>query len=184
MMKRYFSLLACIVFIIGCISIPASAALVSPEVDDVISDVVVKDQNEDAVDLWFVRQDKTPDNLKPSSSDERVIASYDVEKRGEIEYPVTVTMKIAGIKKSSKLYVLAVDANGKVKKINVVLLGNGKVSFMLDKDYEAISFITDKKSTSIGTSDKTGDFATPCILSLLMIAGAAVVISGSKAKEN
>lgn len=183
-MKKIVALFVCALLLVGCVALPASAATTSPEVDDVISNVVVTDKTGSVKNLRFRRQSTVDDRLQPANQNERVIASYDIDKTGEVIYPVTITLDIAGIKKTSKLYALALSKDGSVAKIDVTILEDGKVSFVFDEDFLSISFITDKETTSVGTSDKTGNTTAVCVLAVMMLAAAGVVFAGSKVKEN
>lgn len=179
-MKKIISLLAAIVFVIGCMALPVSA-LVSPEVDDVITDVTVEDANGDEVEVELIRLKEVIDELKPESKDEAVISQYTLEVKGDPEYPITFTVKIAGIKTTSKVYLLAKDEDGSIQYIEAKVLANGKIQFTLDKYYSLLSVISDKKtSTQIGTSDKTGDVVTPIVLAVMFASASVAAVSKKK----
>ena len=182
-MKKIISVGLVLLMAISFMALPVSATE-SPEVDDVISNVVVVDKNNNKADVNLNRTDVKDDDLKPQGNDEKVIGYYNVSYKGTPKFPLTFTLKVAGIKKTSRVYVLAKDNDGNVKRIEAVVLGNEKIKFTFDKAYEVLSVITDKKtSTQVGTSDKTGDFATP-IIAICMLASLAVVYTAKKQKEN
>ncbi len=184
-MKKIVALFVCALLLVGCIALPASAATSSPEVDDVISNVVITDNTgTDIKNLRFIRQSTVDSKLQPANQNERVIASYDIEKTGEVSFPVTATLDIAGIKANSKIYALALSKDGSVVKVAVKVLSDGKISFVVEEEYVSLSFITDKETTSVGTSDKTGNTTAVCVLAVMMLAAAGVVFAGSKVKEN
>lgn len=179
-MKKVISILAVLILVIGCTMLPVSAE-VSPEIDDVISQVEAEDANGDKVDIDFVRNDELDEDLKPDSKEDKIIAQYDVIVEGEPEYPITVTLKVDGVKKGSKVYILAKDEDGSVQYIEAEVLENGKIRFIMDKYYPTIAIVSDvKTSSNIGTSDPTGDYTLPAAMTLLLVSGAAIVFAKKK----
>ncbi len=184
-MKKIVALFVCVLLLVGCVALPASAATVSPEVDDVISNVVVTDNTGNGIkNLRLRRQSNVDNRLQPANQNERVISSYDIDKTGDVSFPVTTTLDIAGIKTNSKIYALALCKDGSIAKVDVKVLADGKISFVVEEEYLSLSFITDKETTSVGTSDKTGNTTAVCVLAVMMLAAAGVVFTSFKVKEN
>ncbi len=181
-MKKIICICLCLIFALSCITLPVSAAA-SPEVDDVISDVDGTDSDGKKIRIIIKRTDKEDKDLKPDSKDEKVIGIYTLDIEGKPKYPITIKMKVDGVKKTSKVYIKAKNSDGNVKRFEATVLANGKIKFTIDKYYEIFSIITDKKtSTQIGTSDKTGDIATP-IIATIMLTSLAIVFLNRKSKE-
>ena len=109
-MKKIISILAVFILVLGCAVMPVSAEI-SPEIDDVISQIEGTDANGEKVDIDFIRLDEIDEDLKPSSKEDKIIAQYEVKIEGNPEYPITVTLKVDGVKKGSKVYILAINAS-------------------------------------------------------------------------
>lgn len=178
-MKKIISLLVVFVILMSCVGLSVSAVKISPEIDDVITDVEVEDSTGGKVSIELLRLEEISDELKPQSKDEKVIAQYSLKVKGEPKYPITLTAKVAGIKKDSKVYLLAKDEEG-VQYIEAIVLEDGKIKFTLDKYYSLLSLIGEvKSSTQIGTSDKTGDYMMSFVM-VALIASASVILVSKK----
>ena len=163
-MKKIISLIIAFVFIFSCATLTVGAVNPSPEVDDVISNIGATDVNNNKVSVNFIRRDELIEDLKPVDADDKIVAQYDVTIEGTPKYPITVTVDVAGVKKNTKIYILAKDEDGSVQLIDATVIADGKVKFVLDKYYSVISFVTDKETaTHIGESDKTGDNTTATV---------------------
>lgn len=182
-MKKIISLLVALVLIVGCTGVTTFAA--SPEKDSLVTVYEALDNNNNKVDFGLIETDLDDEDLQPSSKDEAVIGIFKVKVSGDVEYPVTVTIAADGVKTSSKAYILAKDADGNVKKIEVEILKDGVIKFVLDKEYTFLSVIVDKKSsTNRGESDKTGDGVTPIVMTIAFISVVGMAVSLKKVKEN
>ena len=175
-MKKIIVCCMALIMLMGCLSV--SAASSSPEQDDVISEISATDSDGQPVEIDFDRLIDELDSLVPDNEDDRVIAQYDLDIEEGASYPVDVNVNIAGIKKDAEVYILALDSEGKVTKIEVQVVSDGKVSFVLDKPYATVAFVTDKK-TPTGTSDKTGD-SSMAVAALMVASAACVVVAKTK----
>lgn len=182
-MKKIFSLVAALIFVVGCISMPVSAAL-SPEVDGIISKISVKDNKSQSVSVELKKPAKTIDALKPSSKDDALISQYELTVEGNPEFPLTFTANIAGVKTTSKVYILAQEEDGSVQYIEAKVISDGVIEFKLDKRYKFIAVLGDKvTATRIGVSDKTGDTLTTVAALALVASMAVAALSLKKIKE-
>ena len=180
-MKKIVSLLVAVLLIAGCACISAVAA--SPEKNDVVESISAVDNNGSNVSVTLVKSEKVDKKLQPTANDEVMVSQYDFEIEGNPEYPLTITMKVAGVKKNSKVYLLASDEDGNVEKIEVKITDDGLVEFTIDKNYANLAIITDKQTAkAIGVSDKTGDSVTPAVMTVLLIAVCALAVSVKKVK--
>lgn len=182
-MKKIISLLMVLVIFMSCAGLSVSAVKISPEIDDVITDVEVEDSNGQKVSIALIRLEKITDELKPQSKDEKVIAQYTLKVKGQPKYPITFTAKVAGIKKNSKIYLLAKDEEG-IQYIEATVIEDGKIKFTLDKYYSLLSLIGKvKSSTQIGTSDKTGDYMLSFVMVALIVSASVVLVSKKRVFE-
>lgn len=183
-MKKIISLFAVAILIAGCICLPVSAAVASPEVDGVISKVTVTDQNAQTVSVKLNKPAKPITTLKPASKDDALISQYQLVVNGNPQYPLTFTVDIAGVNSTSKVYILAEEEDGTVQYIEATVIADGKLQFKLDKKYKFIAVLGDKKTaTRIGVSEKTSDVTTGVVAFALVVSMAAVAVSIKKVKE-
>ncbi len=185
-MKKVISLMLGFMLIIGCAALPVAAVKVSPEIDDIISEVISTDSDGEDAGITLERYTgDVPEGLLPETDDQRLIGVYSVIIDGTPKYPVIMDVELYGIKKGTDMYVLAMDEDGNVTKIPVEVIADGKIKFTFDKDYTMISLIADKEAvTEIGVSDKTADLVTPVVFGMLIASLAALVIAAKKIREN
>lgn len=181
-MKKIISVLTAMVLTVCFLSLGVSAAP-SPEVDDVIESYTVVDGNSAVVRTGKIIRNNDADPIVKQKRDGYVgIGSYElVDFPSDTSLPLEVTLKIAGIKSTSDVLVQVKGDDGKVKTIDVKVLGDGQIQFSLDKIYQYFGLFTDKTTaTRLGVSDKTGDFATPAILVLFGLALIGTAVSFKK----
>lgn len=184
-MKKILSLGLGLILILSCVVLPVSAATPSPEVKDVISSVEAEQSDGSKVEIKLEKADKIDEDLKPESSEEKVVTQTNVTVSSTAKYPLTLKVKIAGVKTTSKMYVLAKDDAGAVKKLEVKIISDGVISLTLDKYYAALAFVADiETATNIGTSDKTGNVTIPAVAMVMVASAAAIVFAKKKVDEN
>ncbi len=180
-MKKIISLTLGLIVILSCVVLPVSAATSSPELNDIITSVEAVDKNGAKVEIKLDKVEKADADFKPESNDEKIITQAKVRMMNAPAYPVNLTVKIDGIDDTSKVYVLAKDENGAVKKLEAKILSGGAISFSFDKLYTSVAFVGNiKTATQVGTSDKTGDFTVPAVACAMLVSAAAIVFSKKK----
>ncbi|MBQ6848232.1 MAG: hypothetical protein IJO62_04920 [Clostridia bacterium] len=184
-MKKIISLALTLIVILSCTVLSISAATSSPEIKDIISSVEVVDANGAKVEVKLEKTDVADPDFKPESTDEKIMTQVKVGMGSTQKYPLSLTVKIDGVKTTSKVYVLAKDEAGAVKKLDTKVLSNGVISFTFDKYYAYVAFVADlKTATQVGTSDKTGDFTVPAIACAMLTSAVAIVYSKKKLEKN
>ncbi len=181
-MKKIISLLVALILVIGCSFLSVSAAP-SPEVEGVVIIIGIndKDGNKASIELIELEKEQMKEELKPESKEETNLVQYDVKVEGAPKYPAVVSAEIKGLKTTSTAYVLVQKKDGTIQKVDVKIVADGKVEFIIEEDYEKLSVIVDKQTaTSIGVSDKTGDNTMFTVLGVLSVALLAAVVSIKK----
>ncbi len=178
-MKKIISMAVILGITISCLALPVSAAKISPEIDDIISDVYVEDANGEETDVIIDRTD-ADDRFQPEEDDEKIIGYYDLTVKGDPKFPIKFKVRVAGgLTKQTEPYILVIDENGNIKRVPVEILKDGYISFVFDKAYKKFALVVKKVSTHVGTSDKTGDTAMPIAICFGLI---SLVAMGAAAK--
>ncbi len=182
-MKKIIALCLSLVLGLGMV-LPVSAAVSSPEADDVVSiiDGVDADGNNFSFKLEKVEAD---DDLAPEADDDTVIGQYSFIAGEDIEYPATITLDVVGVKAGDTVYVMVKDAAGKVSQIEATVDEDGVVVFELEKEYTTLSLVAaaeadedaDKDDNQVGTSDKTGNETAVFVAFVMLISAACVVVA-------
>ncbi len=146
-MKKLLSFALVTALMLTCIILPVSANTLSPELGDTITDVEATQPNGTAVTVTLEEVGATDPDLVPTTTGDSVIAQRDVVIAGTPTYPITVTGKIAGVKTTSFLYVMAKAADNSVVRLNASVPVDGTISFTMDKAYTRVSFISAAKTT-------------------------------------
>lgn len=193
-MKKVLAFLLVAVLVVSA-SVCVAFAAPSKEAQGIISGIAGIDANENEVSVKVEKKDnktdkdfqKTLTTLKDDEDDKslKVVGQFNIEVEEDAEYPLTVTLDVLGVSKSSNVYVL-------VKKGNEVVtvaaeVKNGKVVFELEDEADEIAIVTDgKTATKVEKengvlSPQTGD-ATVFVAIAAIVALAALVLVPKKVK--
>ncbi len=154
-MKKLLAFLLTLVLVASCGTMVAFAADDSPEAEGVISDSEAVDANGKEVDIEFEKIDGKVikefadelDNLKEETGnkDLKIVDQFNVDVKGSPKYPVDVTLKVLGVSKSSKVYVLVKTSDGNIKSLEVTVK-KGKISFSITENIKKLAIVVDKKT--------------------------------------
>ncbi len=154
-MKKLLAFLLTLVLVASCGTMVAFAADDSPEAEGVISDSEAVDANGKEVDIEFEKIDGKVikefadelDNLKEETGnkDLKIVDQFNVDVKGSPKYPVDVTLKVLGVSKSSKVYVLVKTSDGNIKSLEVIVK-KGKISFSITENIKKLAIVVDKKT--------------------------------------
>ena len=133
-MKKIISIALCLVFALGCMIIPVSAATLSPEANDIITAM-----SADNVNLEWGKMGSASE-FKAEGEKDTIIAQRSFLVGEGATYPLTVTANITGVKATSNVYVLVRTASGD-EKLAAKVVSDGVVTFTLTKPATAISFV-------------------------------------------
>lgn len=133
-MKKFISVALCLIFALGCMIIPVSAATLSPEANDVITSMSAGN-----VDLEWGKMGSAAE-FKAEGKNDTFIAQRSFLVGEGATYPLTVTANITGVKATSDVYVLVRTASGD-EKLTAKVVSDGVVTFTLTKPATAISFV-------------------------------------------
>ncbi|MBQ4120227.1 MAG: hypothetical protein IJD45_07565 [Clostridia bacterium] len=180
-MKKILALLLTVV-LVAVMGVTVYAAP-SAEAQGVISGMTVVDSNDDDVSFALKKIDgkvnkyfyNTLTELKTEKGDKslKVVGHYDVEVEGEPEYPLTVTLKVLGISKTSSVYILAQKGKG-VVVITPEIDGN-KLTFTVDEEFEKLAVVTDGKTAD--KVEKENDVLSPQTADMSVYVAIAAFIS-------
>ena len=158
-MKKIISVALCLIFALGCMIIPVSAATLSPEANDIITSMSAGNVNIE----WGKMGSASA--FKAEGKNDTFIAQRSLSIGEGATYPLSVTAKITGIKTTSEVYVLVRTASGD-EKLAAKVTSDGVVTFSLTKAATAIAFVkvgiadipvnkdTEKVEVSKDTMDK------------------------------
>ena len=158
-MKKIISVALCLIFALGCMIIPVSAATLSPEENDIITSMSAGN-----VDLEWGKMGSAAE-FKAEGKKDTFIAQRSFLAGEGATYPLTITANITGVKATSDVYVLVRTASGD-EKLTAKVVSDGVVTFTLTKPATAISFVkagvadipvnkdTEKVEVSKDTMDK------------------------------
>ena len=133
-MKKFISVALCLIFALGCMIIPVSAATLSPEANDVITSMSAGN-----VDLEWGKMGSAAE-FKAEGKKDTFIAQRSFLAGEGATYPLTITANITGVKATSDVYVLVRTASGD-EKLTAKVVSDGVVTFTLTKPASAISFV-------------------------------------------
>ena len=133
-MKKIISIALCLVFALGCMIIPVSAATLSPEANDIITAMTA-----DNVNIEWGKMGSASE-FKAEGEKDTIIAQRSFLVEDGATYPLTVTANITGVKATSIVYVLVRTASGD-KKLDAKVVSDGVVTFTLTEAATAISFV-------------------------------------------
>ncbi len=188
-MKKVLAFLLTVV-LVATAGICVAFAAPSAEAQGVISGITAIDADKNEADVSVEKIDgkvnkyfyKTLQGLKDEAKDKslKVVGHYDVEVEGEPEYPLTITLDVLGISKSSKVFILL--QNGKDVVSVTPEVKNGKVVFELEEEVEKLAIVTDgKTATKVEKendvlSPQTGDMTAYVILAVFAALVGLVVV--------
>lgn len=133
-MKKIISITLCLLFALGCMIIPVSAATLSPEANDIITSMSAGN-----VDLEWGKMGSASE-FKADGKNDTFIAQRSFLVGEGATYPLTVTANITGVKTTSDVYVLVRTASGD-EKLAAKVTSDGVVTFTLTKAATAIAFV-------------------------------------------
>ena len=133
-MKKIISITLCLLFALGCMIIPVSAATLSPEANDIITSM-----SAGKVDLEWGKMGSASE-FKADGKNDTFIAQRSFLVGEGATYPLTVTANITGVKTTSDVYVLVRTASGD-EKLAAKVTSDGVVTFTLTKAATAIAFV-------------------------------------------
>lgn len=193
-MKKVFAFLLTAVLVISA-SVCVAFAAPSIEVEGVISGATVTDANGEAVEIAIEKIDKKVEKpfydalqgLKSETKDKtlKIVGHYNVDIKGDPEYPIDIALDVLGISKSSKVYVLIQKGKEVVSVIPTVK--KGKILFDYDEAFDKLAIVVDgKTATKVENennvlSPQTAD-ATPYVAGFMVIIALAFVLAPKKAK--
>ena len=184
-MKKVLAFLLTVVLVVSA-SVCVAFAASSPEAQGVISGVTAIDANNQEAKVGFEKIDgkvnknfyDTLQGLKDEVKDStlKVVGHFEVEVDGKPEYPLTVTLDVLGISKSSKVFVML--QKGKETVVVEPTVKNGKVIFELDEEYDKMALVTDGKTAT--KVEKENDVLSPqtfdATIYVMMIAVMAMAV--------
>lgn len=184
-MKKVLAFLLTVVLVVSA-SVCVAFAASSPEAQGVISGVTAIDANNQEAKVSFEKIDgkvnknfyETLQGLKDEEKDStlKVVGHFEVEVEGKPEYPLTVTLDVLGISKSSKVFVML--QKGKETVAVEPTVKNGKVIFELDEEYDKMALVTDGKTAT--KVEKENDVLSPqtfdATIYVMMIAVMAMAV--------
>ena len=184
-MKKVLAFLLTVVLVVSA-SVCVAFAASSPEAEGIISGTTATDANDKDVSINFEKIDgkvnknfyNTLQGLKDEAKDStlKVVGHFEVEVDGEPEYPLTVTLDVLGISKSSKVFVML--QKGKETVVVEPTVKNGKVIFEIDEEYDKIALVTDGKTAT--KVEKENDVLSPqtfdATIYVMMIAVMAMAV--------
>ena len=184
-MKKVLAFLLTVVLVVSA-SVCVAFAASSPEAQGVISGVTAIDANNQEAKVGFEKIDgkvnknfyNTLQGLKDEEKDStlKVVGHFEVEVDGKPEYPLTVTLDVLGISKSSKVFVML--QKGKETVVVEPTVKNGKVIFELDEEYDKMALVTDGKTAT--KVEKENDVLSPqtfdATIYVMMIAVMAMAV--------
>lgn len=193
-MKKVLAFLLTVV-LVATAGICVAFAAPSAEAQGVISGIEAVDAEQKKADVRVEKIDgkvnkyfyNTLNGLKDETDDKslKVVGHYELEVEGEPEYPLTITLDVLGISKSSKVFVLL--QKGKDVVSVTPEISKGKLVFELEEEVDKIAIVTDgKTATKVEKennvlSPQTGDMTGYVVLAAI-IALAALVIVPKKLK--
>lgn len=183
-----------LVAVLAFSAVTANAAPSPEKLEGVISSATASDSKGTAVKV--VLTDATSDRsvynsalqeLKTANGSDLKIVDHKVitlDGAGSPTYPLTVELKVPGLKATSKGYVLFKNSQGTVEKLTATV-AEGKVTVTVNELGELV-FVTDSQtvsdinSTATNKSPQTSDTATPVAVLLLAASAAAAIVSVKK----
>ncbi len=164
-MKKVLAILLTVV-LVAAMGVTVYAAP-SAEAQGIISGVTVVDTNDNEVNFSVKKIDSkvnkyfnnTLTELKTEKGDKslKVVGHYDVKVDDDLEYPLTVSLNVLGVSKTSSVYILAQDGND-VVVITPTIDGN-KLTFTVDEKFEKFAVVTDGKTAT--KVEKENDVLSP-----------------------
>lgn len=133
-MKKIISVALCLIFALGCMIIPVSAATLSPEANDIITSMSAGN-----VELEWGKMGSAS-AFKAEGKNDTFIAQRSFLVGKGATYPLSVTAKITGVKTTSDVYVLVRTASGD-EKLAAKVTADGVVTFSLTNAATAIAFV-------------------------------------------
>ena len=133
-MKKIISVALCLIFALGCMIIPVSAATLSPEANDIITSMSAGN-----VELEWGKMGSAS-AFKAVGKNDTFIAQRSLLIGEGATYPLSVTAKITGVKTTSDVYVLVRTASGD-EKLAAKVTADDVVTFSLTKAATAIAFV-------------------------------------------
>lgn len=193
-MKKVLAFLLTMVLVASaCVCVAFAAP--SKEAQGIISGITAIDVEEMDVNISVEKIDSKVNKpfqeavkgLKDEAKDKtlKVVGHYDLEVEGDPEYPLTVSMDVLGISKSSKVYVLVQKGDDVVTITPTVK--NGKIVFELEEAADKIAIVTDgKTATKVEKENdvlapQTGDMGV-FVAVIAVLAMAAFVLVPKKVK--
>lgn len=184
-MKKVLAFLLTVVLVVSA-SVCVAFAASSPEAQGVISGITAIDANNQETKVSFEKIDgkvnknfyNTLQGLKDEEKDStlKVVGHFEVEVDGKPEYPLTVTLDVLGISKSSKVFVML--QKGKETVVVEPTVKNGKVIFEIDEEYDKMALVTDGKTAT--KVEKENDVLSPqtfdATIYVMMIAVMAMAV--------
>lgn len=183
-----------LVAVLAFSAVTANAAPSPEKLEGVISSATASDSKGTAVKV--VLTDATSDRsvynsalqeLKTANGSDLKIVDHKVialDGAGSPTYPLTVELKVPGLKATSKGYVLFKNSQGTVEKLTATV-AEGKVTVTVNELGELVfvtdsQTVTDINSTATNKSPQTSDTATPVAVLLLAASAAAAIVSVKK----
>ena len=183
------------VMLVATASVCVAFAAPSVEAQGIISGITAIDADDNEAAVTVEKIDSkvnknfydTLQGLKDETKDKslKVVGHFDVEVEGEPEYPLTITLDVLGISKSSNVYVLV--QNGKDVIAITPTVKDGKLVFEVEEEIEKFAIVTDGKTANKVEKDndvlapQTSD-ATIYVLLAAIVAMGVMVISYKKVK--
>ncbi len=193
-MKKVLAFLLTAVLVVSA-SVCVAFAAPSVEAEGIISGITATDSNKDEVEIIVDKIDGKVEKpfyealkgLKSETKDKtlKIVGQYNVDIKGNPEYPVNVILDVLGISKSSKVFVLL--QKGKEVIAVTPTVKNGKISFDFDEAFDKLAIVVDgKTATNVEKannvlSPQTAD-ATPYVFALLSVMALAFVLIPKKVK--
>ena len=166
-MKKVLAFLLTVVLVVSA-SVCVAFAASSPEAQGVISGVTAIDTNNQEAKVSFEKID--------GKVNKNFYNTLQGLKDEEKEYPLTVTLDVLGISKSSKVFVML--QKGKETVAVEPTVKNGKVVFELDEKYDKMALVTDGKTAT--KVEKENDVLSPqtfdATIYVMMIAVMAMAV--------
>ncbi|MGN0492645.1 MAG: hypothetical protein ACI4F7_03270 [Acutalibacteraceae bacterium] len=183
-----------LVAVLAFSAVTANAAPSPEKLEGVISSATASDSKGTAVKV--VLSDATSDRsayntaleeLKAANGSDLKVVDHKVialDGTGSPTYPLTVELKIPGVKASSKGFVLFKNSQGTVEKLTATM-GDGKVTVTFNELGEFVfvtdsQTVTDINSAGANKSPQTSDTATPIAVLLLAASAAVAIVSVKK----
>lgn len=183
-MKKVLAFLLTAALLVTAVATTAFAASSPEKPTGIMSSVSATDPQGKPVRIWL-------ETIKPTKEFDAALAELnktadpklrivDYKKlvvEGDVEYPITVTVKVPGVKPGSKGYIIY---NGKAIPVTVEndaivfpMSGVGNLALVFPKDVEIPGGIN---------SPQSGDVVTPIVIAVLVLSLAAAFVAVKKIK--